>query len=257
MELGIQVRPAVEQDAPAMARVHVESWRETYRGLMSDAVLDDPDFIARREKFWTAALTDPRYAAQQVAIAERDSLLIGIAMAGPAQEPAVDWSAQLYLLYTYTAVHGLGAGAALLDAVIEPTSVVGLWVADPNPRAQAFYRKHGFLQMAQIGRKTESTRYEWFDADKPAPLCHSEIRLQDAPAARLRAQSLDALRAPEQAPNCELHRPPRTTRGCSATRLTTSRRGSVMGAGKYTAQTPVAGSGCRIAARPGPARWCY
>jgi len=145
MELGIQVRPAVEQDAPAMARVHVESWRETYRGLMSDAVLDDPDFIARREKFWTAALTDPRYAAEQVAIAERDSLLIGIAMAGPAQEPAVDWSAQLYLLYTYTAVHGLGAGAALLDAVIEPTSVVGLWVADPNPRAQAFYRKHGFL----------------------------------------------------------------------------------------------------------------
>lgn len=30
MELGIQVRPTVEQDAPAMARVHVESWRETY-----------------------------------------------------------------------------------------------------------------------------------------------------------------------------------------------------------------------------------
>jgi predicted GNAT family N-acyltransferase len=22
---------------------------------------------------------------------------------------------------------------------------VGLWVADPNPRAQAFYRKHGFV----------------------------------------------------------------------------------------------------------------
>lgn len=100
MELEIQVRPAAKQDAPAMARVHVESWRETYRGLMSDAVLDDPNFVANREKFWTAALTDPRYAANQVAIAERDSVLIGIAMAGPALEPAVDWSAQLYLLYT-------------------------------------------------------------------------------------------------------------------------------------------------------------
>lgn len=151
MESGIRVRPAVEQDAPAMARVHVESWRETYRGLMADSVLDDPELLDRREKFWTAVLTDPRYAAQLVAVAERDFELVGIVMAGPAREPAVDWSAQLFVLYTYTAVHGLGVGAVLLDAVIEPSSVVGLWVAEPNPRAQAFYRKHGFLPDGTCG----------------------------------------------------------------------------------------------------------
>jgi hypothetical protein len=27
---------------------------------MSDAVLDDPGFLAARERFWTAALTDER-----------------------------------------------------------------------------------------------------------------------------------------------------------------------------------------------------
>jgi GNAT superfamily N-acetyltransferase len=145
MGLGIQIRPAVHHDAPAMARVHVESWRETYRGMMTDAVLDDPGFIARREKFWTAVLTDPGYGTHRAAIAERDDSLIGIAMAGPVIEPAVDWSVQLYVLYTYSAVQGLGAGAALLEAVIESTVIAGLWVADPNPRAQAFYRKHGFL----------------------------------------------------------------------------------------------------------------
>lgn len=128
-----------------MARVHVESWRETYRGQMADTVLDDPDLLDQRGKFWAAVLTDPSYAMQRVAIAERDSVLVGIAMAGPSREPAVDWSEQLFVLYTFATVHGLGAGAALLDAVIEPTSVVGLWVADPNPRAQAFYRKQGFL----------------------------------------------------------------------------------------------------------------
>ena len=26
-----------------------------------------------------------------------------------------------------------------------PRSPAALWVADPNPRAQAFYRKHGFV----------------------------------------------------------------------------------------------------------------
>ena len=34
---------------------------------------------------------------------------------------------------------------ALLKAVVNPEESVALWVADPNPRAQAFYRKHGFV----------------------------------------------------------------------------------------------------------------
>lgn len=144
MESGIQIRPAAERDVPLIARVHVESWRETYRGLMPDTVLDDPGFIGRRERFWTAALSDPRYSENRVAVAERDSTLVGIAMAGPAIDDDADWSSQLYVLYTYAAVHGSGAGAALLNTVIEPTVTGALWVADPNPRAQAFYRKHGF-----------------------------------------------------------------------------------------------------------------
>ena len=35
-------------------------------------------------------------------------------------------------------------GRALPEAVIDPTEPAALWVADPSPRAQAFYRKHGF-----------------------------------------------------------------------------------------------------------------
>jgi hypothetical protein len=30
-------------------------------------------------------------------------------------------------------------------ALIDPAESAALWVADPNPRAQAFYRKHGFV----------------------------------------------------------------------------------------------------------------
>jgi predicted GNAT family N-acyltransferase len=55
------------------------------------------------------------------------------------------WATQLYVLYVNTEDHGTGAGAGLLDYVLPPTESAALWVADPNPRAQAFYRKHGFL----------------------------------------------------------------------------------------------------------------
>lgn len=144
MEPVIKVRAALEGDVPQLARLHVDSWRETYRGLMEDAVLDDPASVGRREQFWTAALTDPLYAGNRAAVAERGGAIIGLAMAGPPRDADATWSAQLFVLYTYRAVHGLGAGAALLDAVLEPATSAGLWVADPNPRAQPFYRRHGF-----------------------------------------------------------------------------------------------------------------
>jgi GNAT superfamily N-acetyltransferase len=141
----LTVRPARVEDVAQMARVNVRCWQETYRGLMSDAVLDDPGFPAARERFWTAALTDERYRDNRAAVAERDGDLVGIAMSGPPLDSDATWPRQLYVLYVHAADHGTGAGPALLEAVVDPAEPAALWVADPNPRAQAFYRKHGFV----------------------------------------------------------------------------------------------------------------
>src|SRR5690242_2475331 len=77
------IRPARVQDVRQMARVHVRCWQETYRGLMPDAVLDDPGFPAARERMWTEVLTSGRYRQNRAAVAERDDELAGIAMSGP------------------------------------------------------------------------------------------------------------------------------------------------------------------------------
>jgi GNAT superfamily N-acetyltransferase len=139
------VRQARVRDAGQMARVQVRCWQETYRGLMSDAVLDDPDLPAARERFWTAVLTDERYRQSRVAVAVRDHELVGVALSGPPQDVTAGWTRHLYVLYVLAADHGTGAGRALLEAVVDPAESAALWVADPNPRAQAFYRKHGFV----------------------------------------------------------------------------------------------------------------
>jgi GNAT superfamily N-acetyltransferase len=140
----VSVREARAEDARAMARVHVESWRETYRGLMADAVLDDAEFLRKRERFWQAALTDEQYAQNRAAVAEHDGEVIGIAMAGPQDQSDNNCVANLHLIYVLATYHGSGAGLALLKAVLDAEASASLWVVDPNPRAQSFYRKHGF-----------------------------------------------------------------------------------------------------------------
>lgn len=140
---AIAVRAPSQADVPAMARVVVTSWRETYRGLMPDAVLDDPGLAARREQQWTRALTGDGHAAYRCAVGEHDGEVVGIAMSGPPEGPDSPGDRQLYVLYLRAAHHGSGGGTALLDAVLDPGGSAVLWVADPNPRAQAFYRRHG------------------------------------------------------------------------------------------------------------------
>ncbi|WOF21486.1 GNAT family N-acetyltransferase [Microbacterium betulae] len=143
MSDGFEVRPARAEDARAMAWVHVQGWRETYRGLLPDELLDDPGFLPRRERFWTTALTGERWTTHRFAVAESGGSVIGIAGSAPAEEE--EWDVHLNMLYLLSEHHGGGAGTALLQAVVEPHESAALWVADPNPRAQAFYRKHGFV----------------------------------------------------------------------------------------------------------------
>lgn len=120
-----------------MALVHVGAWQETYRGLIPDGVLDDPGMPERRIAFWRGVLTNPAREANRTAVAESDGRIRGIAMSGPGAPQ------QLHLLYTLRELHGTGAGAALLDGVLDP-GPAELWVAERNPRARAFYAKHGF-----------------------------------------------------------------------------------------------------------------
>ncbi len=44
------IRPAVFKDAAAIAHVHIDAWRTTYRSLMPDDVLDNLSFERRQER---------------------------------------------------------------------------------------------------------------------------------------------------------------------------------------------------------------
>jgi predicted GNAT family N-acyltransferase len=82
------------------------------------------------------------------------------------------------------AEHGTGAGAALLDAVVGPEDSAALWVADPNPRAQAFYRKHGLVadgtvQVEDGVRELRMVRFSAAGAPQPDPAAQPSTHGED------------------------------------------------------------------------------
>ncbi len=77
----VTIREAVPADAPAIARVHVDVWRTTYRGIVPD---DYPRTLPYkdRESMWTRVLTATD--SQVVFVAEDEhGEVIGFANGGP------------------------------------------------------------------------------------------------------------------------------------------------------------------------------
>lgn len=142
--MTIAVRAPVADDVEGMAQVHVDSWQETYHDSMPHDILYAPDFLERRRQLWSSLVAEDNQEKYKIAVAESAGRIVGVAMAGPSNDEDRLGEPELFVLYTYASIHGRGAGASLLEAVVEPDEPASLWVADPNPRAQAFYRKHGF-----------------------------------------------------------------------------------------------------------------
>ncbi len=78
-----------------------------------------------------------------VVVAEQDGAVVGWATAGPGRDEHPVRSRELEGIYVLAAAYGSGAGQMLLDTVLGDVPAY-LWVADDNPRAQAFYARNGF-----------------------------------------------------------------------------------------------------------------
>lgn len=145
----LRLRPASLNDVPALARVHVASWRAAYRGLMPDSVLDGLSEEAFADN-WRQRLTQmPR--STMVAVAAEE--VIGFAAAGPSRDAdAVPLkTGELYALYLHPERWGTGTAHRLWSGmhqwlVVEELAVVTLWVLEGNARARAFYERVGFRQ---------------------------------------------------------------------------------------------------------------
>ncbi len=177
------IRQARLSDAAQLARVHVDTWRSTYGGLIPDDYLDrlDPE---RGRVGWERWLSDAESGRFAVVAEDPSRGVVGFAYAGPARaatregppstaEPA--YSGELYAIYILAPHQRRGTGRLLMRAVVEAllredlTSMM-VWVLAANP-ARAFYESLGGRECGRQrvnigGAELEEVAYGWDDVNR-------------------------------------------------------------------------------------------
>ena len=139
------VFPAGPADAEALARVHVASWRQTYKGLLPDGYLARMSQPQHARRF-ARALTRSGPNDVILACAERAGL-VGYAQGGPSRR-GVTGEAEVSTLYLLRGAHGRGLGRRLLADTARALAAVGatslvISVLRGNAAACAFYEHLG------------------------------------------------------------------------------------------------------------------
>lgn len=154
----IAIRIAETSDVPDIARLHVASWHESYRGILPEETLRGLD-AASRATMWRSAMTDG-HGGRDIVLAERLAKVsasapesgrgeaIGFASCGEAWDTALGVDGEIEAVYVLNRFQYRGIGTRLMGALgsamlARGMNSAGLWVARDNLAALAFYRALG------------------------------------------------------------------------------------------------------------------
>lgn len=142
------VRDAVPDDAAAIARMHIDSWRVAYAGIVPASALALLSVSQRTESWAHAIETQP--AEQWILVAVQDGEILGFASGGPNRSDEPAGAGELYGLYVAPAHWARGIGTRLMATSLprlqpEGRELVILWVLEDNERARRFYTARGWV----------------------------------------------------------------------------------------------------------------
>jgi ribosomal protein S18 acetylase RimI-like enzyme len=155
------IRIAHIRDVKGIARVHVESWLSTYKGIISDRYLSQLS-IEQREKSWIWQFRHPN-PDEALFVAENDKgEIIGFANGGRNRSEEGRYDAELYAIYILAEYQGQGVGTAIVRALLSHLRIKRyqsfmVWVLETND-AIGFYKRLGGRGFARkeirIGEET-------------------------------------------------------------------------------------------------------
>lgn len=170
----ISVRPAKLEDAATLARIYVETWRDTYAGVLPDQMLVGMSDV-RHAAAWTHELrSGDRFGDTLAAEAPNDGI-VGLSTVGATRRGGPDTfidGGEVYRLYVLPGWQNRGIGRALMLASFDwmLTRKLGaamVWVVAQNP-ARFFYERLGGVRLGERtenlgGHQVQEIAYGWPD----------------------------------------------------------------------------------------------
>ena len=147
MQKEMRIRRATSDDAESLAKVHIDSWRSAYRGLVPHSYLDGLDY-AKRGQYFRKALAA---RSEETYLAEQEGEILGFLTVGRCRDADVDREAtgEIFGIYLAPQHWRKGLGSSLCRFAEETLRSRGfrratLWVFEANDRARRFYEAMGF-----------------------------------------------------------------------------------------------------------------
>jgi RimJ/RimL family protein N-acetyltransferase len=143
--MATSYRQGTTADIDQVARLHADSWRAAYRGMLDDAYLDGPVFEDRHAVWCERLLRPPD--GQFVVVTERNVRIVGFACAYAREDSR--WGSFLDNIHAHPGHHGEGIGTGLIAEVVSWCRHVAgdyglyLYVFALNERARRFYERLG------------------------------------------------------------------------------------------------------------------
>ena len=138
------VRRATVEDAEAIERIRVETWRATYRGLLPDGLIDQlqPNAERRRERLRSATPSELTFVTGD------GSDVVGYAFAGSERTGDREYPGEVYAIYVLPTAQGKGHGRALIRECARELAARGMtslliWVLRENQIGRGFYERLG------------------------------------------------------------------------------------------------------------------
>lgn len=167
-QLVIAVRPARPEDAAQVARVYIESWHDTYAGILPNRMLCSMTVRGQTAR-WRAAIR--ARGRESVLVAECGAYgVIGMASFGPSRDGGLGFDGEVYTLYVDPAFYGRGSGRALLQGAFGTLRKRGhsacvIWAHAKNP-VRFFYEALGGKVIAErtaqmMGDPVPETAFGW------------------------------------------------------------------------------------------------
>lgn len=176
------IRPARADESAVLALVHDACWRDTYTGMVPDAVIAGSR-LADREALWNGLLALP--ASERCAhVAEAEGRIVGCAWGGPEESGDPVYRAELLGLYLLRDYRGRGLGRRLLGAAVGSLRAQGyqnlmLWALADNTAARGFYAALGGEMLRERdgdmrGHPIREVAFCWPDSGALCPPSGSE-----------------------------------------------------------------------------------